>query len=75
MPWPVCSKDALVQEEATIVVQVNGKLRGRFTTAVDTDDDTVKQLALADERVQKFVGDKAPKKIVVVKNKLVNIVV
>ena len=75
VPWPVCSKDALVQEEATIVVQVNGKLRGRFTTAVDTDDDTVKQLALADERVQKFVGDKAPKKIVVVKNKLVNIVV
>jgi leucyl-tRNA synthetase len=75
VPWPVCRTNALVQEEATIVVQVNGKLRGRFTTAVDTDDDTVKQLALADERVQKFVGDKAPKKIVVVKNKLVNIVV
>jgi len=74
VPWPACRKDALVQEEATIVVQVNGKLRGRFTTAVDTDDDTVVQLALADERAQKFVGDKAPKKIVVVKNKLVNIV-
>ena len=73
--WPSFRKDALVQDEATIVVQVNGKLRSRFSTEMDTGDDILKEIALADEKVQKFVEGKAPKKIIVVKNKLVNIVV
>lgn len=73
--WPSFRKDALVQDEATIVVQVNGKLRSRFSAAMDTDDDALKAIALTDEKVKKFVGGKEPKKIIVVKNKLVNIVV
>ncbi len=72
--WPSHRADALVQEEVTIVVQVNGKLRGRFTVAADTDEAVLRSSALADERVQKFIGPQGPKKVIVIKNKLVNIV-
>lgn len=73
--WPKHREDALVHDEVTIVVQVNGKLRSRFTADLDTDEDQLQQTALADERVHKFIASKTPKKIIVVKNKLVNIVV
>jgi leucyl-tRNA synthetase len=72
--WPKPREEALVQDEVTIVVQVNGKLRSRFAVALDTGEETLKQAALADERVQKFIGPAGPRKVIVVKNKLVNIV-
>ncbi len=75
VPWPKYREDALVQDEVTIVVQINGKLRSRFSTALDTDEDTLRQTAFDDERIQKFIESKEPKKVIVVKNKLVNIVV
>jgi len=74
-PWPLYREDALEKDQLEIVVQVNGKLRSRFQVAVDTDDDTLKEAALVDERIQKFIGSKKIKKVIVVKNKLVNIVV
>ena len=73
--WPDYREDALVQEELTVVVQVNGKLRGKFTAAADTDDKTLEGLALADGNAQKFIADKPIRKVIVVKKKLVNIVV
>jgi len=73
--WPSHSEEALVKDELLIVVQVNGKLRSKFTAAADTADEELKAMALADERIRKFVGDKPIRKIIVVKNKLVNIVV
>ncbi len=73
--WPNYREDALVKDELLIVIQVNGKLRGKIQVAVDTDEETIKQMALADERVRKFVQDKPVRKIVVVQNKLINIVV
>ncbi|MFO8085206.1 MAG: leucine--tRNA ligase [Desulfobacterales bacterium] len=73
--WPSYRKDALVKEELTIVVQINGKLRSRFTVAADADDDSIKKLALQDEKARKFIGEKPVKKVIVVKKKLVNIVV
>ena len=57
------------------MVQINGKLRSRFQVAVDTPDDTIKEMALKDERILKFLGGKEIKKVIVVKKKLVNIVV
>jgi leucyl-tRNA synthetase len=57
------------------VVQVNGKLRSKFYVDADEDDDVVKEKALSDERVLKFIDGKPIKKIIVVKGKLVNIVV
>ncbi|MBN1931946.1 MAG: leucine--tRNA ligase [Desulfobacterales bacterium] len=74
-PWPSYREEGLVEDDLLIVVQVNGKLRSRFNVAADTDDETIKKAALADERVQKFIDTKPIKKIIVVKKKLVNIVV
>jgi leucyl-tRNA synthetase len=74
-PWPSYREDALVKDELLIVVQVNGKLRSKFYVDADADDDTLKEMALSDERVLKFIDGKPVKKIIVVKGKLVNIVV
>ncbi|NNF99760.1 MAG: leucine--tRNA ligase [Desulfobacteraceae bacterium] len=74
-PWPSYRKDALVQNEITIVFQVNGKLRSRCVVAADTDDKTLEQTALNDERIKQFIRDKPVRKVIVVKQKLVNIVV
>jgi leucyl-tRNA synthetase len=74
-PWPSYSAEALEKDELLIVVQINGKLRSKFSVAVDTAGETIKQMALADERVKKFIAGQAVKKVVYVKGKLVNIVV
>ncbi len=74
-PWPQYREGALQEDELLIVVQVNGKLRSRFQVATDTAEKTIKERALTDERVQKFIGGKVIRKVIVVKNKLVNIVV
>ncbi len=73
MPQP--AQDALHQDELELVVQVSGKLRGRVTVAASATEDTIKAVALADPHVQKFVGDKPIRKMIVVPGKLVNIVV
>jgi len=73
--WPKYRESALVKDELLIVVQVNGKLRSRFQVAIDTAEDTIKEMALADDRIVKFIDGKEIKKVIVVKNKLVNIVV
>jgi leucyl-tRNA synthetase len=72
-PWPGYKEDALTKEELVIVVQVNGKLRSRLHVSVDTDEKDIKKQALEDEKVLKFIGEKPVKKIIVVKNKLINI--
>ncbi len=73
--WPQYQEDALVKDDMLIVIQVNGKLRSRFTIAIDADDDMLKARALADDRIKAFVDGKPIKKVIVVKNKLVNIVI
>ena len=75
MSWPSYNEQALVKDTLVIVVQVNGKLRSRLHVNADTDDDTIKEMALSDEHVQKFLNNKPVKKIAVVKKKLVNIVI
>ncbi len=73
--WPEYNKEALSKDDFLIVVQVNGKLRSRFNVDADADDNTLKEIALSDGRVKKFIQNKPVKKIIVVKKKLVNIVV
>lgn len=73
--WPRHRDDALVKDEAVIVVQVNGKLRSRFTAAMGTDKEVLKSTALSDPKIVKFIADKEVRKVVVIPNKLVNIVV
>jgi leucyl-tRNA synthetase len=74
-PWPEADAEALVQDSLELVVQVNGKLRGKITVAVDAPNEAIQAAALADENVQRFTEGKPPKKVVVVPKKLVNIVV
>ena len=73
--WPAVDEAALERDLLEIVVQVNGKLRGRVSVAVDADNDAVAKLALSDENVQRFVADKTIRKTIVVPGRLVNIVV
>jgi leucyl-tRNA synthetase len=73
--WPVWSEEALQKEEVLIVVQVNGKVRSRITVPVDATPEQVEQAARQDQKVQEFISGKAVKKIVLVPNKLLNIVV
>ena len=73
--WPKVDEAALVRSSITLVVQVNGKLRGKIEVPADADTDTIKALAKADSNVQRFLEDKTIRKEIVVPNKLVNIVV
>ena len=73
--WPAFDPAAAQEDELTIVVQVNGKVRSRLQVSTETSDEELKEMALADVRVIKFMGGKESKKIIVVKRKLVNIVV
>ena len=73
-PMAQPAADALRQDELELVVQVNGKLRGRVIVAAQADEAAIKAAALADEHVRKFV-DKPVRKVIYVKGKLVNIVV
>jgi leucyl-tRNA synthetase len=75
MPWPTLDERALQQDEVEVVLQVNGKLRGRIAVAVDAANETIIAQALADPNVQKYVGDKEIRKTIVVPGRLVNIVV
>ncbi|MBV8742483.1 MAG: class I tRNA ligase family protein [Sinobacteraceae bacterium] len=74
-PMPAPQDDALRQDELELVVQVNGKLRGHVTVAAGAGEEAIRAAALADSHVQKFVQGKPVRKLIVVKNKLVNIVV
>jgi leucyl-tRNA synthetase len=73
--WRKPDSAALVQDAIEVVVQVNGKLRGRVSVATGASDDQVKAVALDDANVRKFFEGREPKKVIVVKGKLVNVVV
>ena len=73
--WPQLDQTALVQDDMLIVLQVNGKLRGKVEVSKDIDKESLQQLALADEAVKKFTDGKTVRKVIVVPERLVNIVV
>jgi leucyl-tRNA synthetase len=73
--WPSADASALVREMVEIVVQVNGKLRGRIAVAADSDTETITAAALADDNVRRFVGDNEIRRTIVVPGRLVNVVV
>jgi len=74
--WPVADQSAMVQDSVEYVIQVNGKLRGSITVAKTESKDALEKLALQQPFVQKFIADNMTvRKIIVVPNKLINIVV
>ncbi len=74
-PWPEVDESAAAEDEITLVVQVNGKVRDRISVAVDIEEEKAKELALSSEAVAKYLHDKTPRKVILVPGKLVNIVV
>ncbi|HNF89925.1 MAG TPA: class I tRNA ligase family protein, partial [Thiobacillaceae bacterium] len=74
-PWPVADEAALVRDEIELMLQVNGKLRGKIRVAADAAKDAIEAAALASPEVQKFMEGKPAKKVVVVPGRLVNVVV
>jgi leucyl-tRNA synthetase len=72
--WPQVDQSALVRQAVTIVVQVNGKVRGRIDAAPGSPRDQVEAAALAEDNVSRFVDGKTIRKVIVVPDKLVNIV-
>ncbi len=73
--WPVYDEAKLVQTEFDIAVQVNGKLRGTITISVNDTEDEIKEKALSNENVKRHIEGKEVVKVIVIKNKIVNVVV
>ena len=73
-PWPEVDQDATKEEQITLIVQVNGKLRDRLVVSVTISEAEAKTAALESEAVQSYLEGKAPKKVIYVPGRLVNIV-
>ena len=74
-PWPVADRALIVEATVTLPIQVNGKRRGEVVVPKDADAKAVEAAALADESVQRALGGKPPKKVIVVPGRIVNVVV
>ena len=74
-PWPAYDKELIKEKEIELAVQVNGKIKDRIIVSADADDEQIKHKAMACEKVAAAVAGKNPKKIIVIKSRLVNIVI
>lgn len=73
--WPNYKAEWLIDKEVEIALQINGKVRARMTVPADADEDFLKNVALADERMQALIGDKTVRKVIAIAGRLVNVVV
>ncbi|WP_019932190.1 leucine--tRNA ligase [Nocardia sp. BMG111209] len=73
-PFPVADPALLVADSVEYPIQVNGKVRSRISVAADADAKAIEAVALADGKLREFLGDKEPRKIIVVPGRLVNVV-
>ncbi len=74
-PWPEYDKDLIKEKEIELAVQVKGKIKDRIVVSAEADEEQIKQKALASEKVIAALAGKSPKKIIVIKSRLVNIVI
>jgi leucyl-tRNA synthetase len=74
-PWPEVDMQLIREKEVELVVQVNGKIKDRIVVPSDADVEQIKQKAMAGEKVKKALGGKEPRKVIVIKSRLVNIVI
>ena len=72
--WPVADPAALLRQEVTVVVQVDGKVRSRLVVDLNARESAVQELALGDERVRPWLAGRQVERVVVVPNRLVNVV-
>lgn len=74
MPWPEVDETALEQSSVQMMIQINGKLRGKVDVALDAEEEQIKEQALQNENAKRFLEDKTVRKVIVVKGRLINIV-
>jgi len=74
-PWPQVDESALIQDELTLMLQINGKLKGEFVVPVSASKDEIEVLALQSEATQRLLQGQVPKKVIVVTGRLVNVVI
>ena len=72
--WPEIDESALVQSKIQMMIQINGKLRGKIDVAVDADEEEIKKLALENDNAKNFLEEVTVRKVIVVKGRLINIV-
>ena len=73
--WPEIDKSVIIKDEVEIIIQVNGKLRSRMTIDINTSQETVESMVIADENILRYIDEKLIKKMIYIKGKLVNVVV
>ena len=73
--WPIVDDSALVQENVQLIAQVNGKLRAKIVAPLDSENKLVEEMVLSDERILRFTEGKQIIKVIVVPNRLINIVI
>ncbi|NJP07970.1 MAG: leucine--tRNA ligase [Chloroflexaceae bacterium] len=74
-PWPVADTELAAEDEVEVVLQINGKVRDKVLVAADTDEQTLERMALENERIREWIGDKTIRRVIVVPGKLVNVVI
>ena len=73
--YPVCDENALIKDEIELAVQINSKVKAKINVSKDATDDEIKAIALANDIIQKIVGDSQVVKVIIVKGRLVNLIV
>ena len=73
--WPIVDESVLVKKEIQLIIQVNGKLRSKIKIDVDTSKASIEKMVMKDEKLKNFIHGKLVKKIIYVKDKLVNVVI
>ena len=74
-PWPTYDEALVLDDEINIAVQVNGKLRGKISAPRESSEDVIKALALGLDNVKKQIGEKEIRRVIVVPNRIVNVVI
>jgi leucyl-tRNA synthetase len=75
MPWPEADPALIIDESVTVAVQVNGKLRATLSLPRDLAGSAAEEAALADEHVRRAMAGKAARRVIVVPNRIINVVV
>ncbi len=73
--WPTYDSAKTIDSEVTLPIQINGKLRGTFVASFDASDEVITEALKTTETYQKYVGEGVPKKVIIIKNRLVNVVI
>jgi leucyl-tRNA synthetase len=73
--WPTYNPQALIKDKTEVVIQINGKVKGKMEVVLNAPQEDIKKIALENEKIQKALEDKSVMKVIVVPNKLINIVV